>query len=109
MNDNAIQFLKEQGVDFITSEVLDFFEQCVKAVCLYAKKNHDYGNSFAKGCDEIGLPYAVGRLYDKMNRLVNLVKNKPAIADEKIEDTVTDLGCYAFMLDAYLHNHSNIN
>lgn len=85
--------------DLITPEVVNFFKECVDMTALYARKNHDYGNSFANGLKEIGNAYAVGRLYDKMNRLITLSKNThAAISDESMEDTVRDLACYSVML-----------
>lgn len=85
--------------DLITPEVVNFFKQCVDMTSLYARKNHDYGNSFANGLKEIGNAYAVGRLYDKMNRLITLSKNtRAAVPDESMEDTVRDLACYSVML-----------
>lgn len=70
---------------------------------LYAKKNADYGNSFDKGMDTIGMAYGVGRMYDKMNRIINLTKGHQAkVIDEKLEDTVLDLANYSVMLLSYL-------
>lgn len=93
--------LKEQvGVDpnLITPCVVDFFKECTEMTKLYAKKNHDYGNSFAKGVSDIGNAYAIGRLYDKMNRLITLSKVKAEVDNESMEDTVRDLACYSVML-----------
>ena len=85
-------------------EVKEFTEECVKMIELYAKKNHDYGNSFEQGMNTIGLAYGIGRLYDKMNRIVTLMKVKAEITDESIEDTVRDLACYAVMTSCFLND-----
>lgn len=85
-----------------TLDVKEFVEEVVKMVKLYAKKNHDYGNSFEKGMNAIGLPYGVGRLFDKMNRILTLMKVKAEITDESIEDTIRDLACYAVMTSCYI-------
>lgn len=70
---------------------------------LYAKKNADYGNSFDKGMETIGMAYGVGRMYDKMNRIINLTKgHKAKVIDEKLEDTVLDLANYSVMLLSYI-------
>lgn len=70
---------------------------------LYAKKNADYGNSFDKGMETIGTAYGVGRMYDKMNRIINLTKgHKAKVIDEKLEDTVLDLANYSVMLLSYI-------
>lgn len=97
------------GKDLATKEVADFIKQTVDCAELYAKKNHDYGDSFSKGCDVIGEAYAVGRLYDKMNRLVTLSKTDSEVKDESIEDTLRDLACYSLMYLAYLNNKRTAN
>ena len=91
--------------NLITLEVNDFCEVASNCVNLYSKKNHDYGNSFDKGMDNIGMPYGVGRIYDKVNRLITLIGlnqfNKPQITNESIDDTLMDLACYSIMMLAY--------
>lgn len=87
--------------NLVTQQVIDFIEvekQCAK---LYSEKNHDYGDSFDKGMDNIGLAYGVGRIYDKMNRLVTLTKEQAVVKDESVDDTLMDLACYAIMMLAY--------
>lgn len=86
----------------VTEEVKDFEQICANMLLLYAKKNHDYGNSFKKGMDTIGSAYGIGRLYDKMNRIITLMNNKAEIKDESIEDTLKDLACYSIMTLNYL-------
>lgn len=81
----------------VTKEVKDFERTCADMINLYAKKNHDYGDSFNKGMKDIGLAYGIGRLYDKMNRIVTLLKVKAEVKDESIKDTLLDLACYAIM------------
>ena len=96
----------------VTKDVTAFYEEVKECMQLYAKKNHDYGNSFNKGCDDIGDAYAVGRLYDKMNRLITLNKTHSEVKDESIEDTIRDLACYSIMYLAYIKNknkESNID
>jgi len=94
--------IKQLGIseELITSDVIRFFQTCSEMTILYAKKNHDYGNSFDKGMMEIGNAYGVGRLYDKMNRIITLCSKNPEI-NESIEDTVKDLACYAIMLNNF--------
>lgn len=70
---------------------------------LYAKKNHDYGNSFDEGCDKIGTGYPLGRLLDKMNRLIACMGKEDTMqVNESIEDTLKDLACYSVMTLSYL-------
>lgn len=87
--------------ELCTDEVLQFAEEAKQCTELYSKKNHDYGNSFDKGMDIIGMAYGVGRIYDKMNRLVTLTKEDAAVKDESIDDTLRDLACYSIMLLTY--------
>lgn len=85
-----------------TEDVENFSNKAKECIELYAKKNHDYGNSFEKGCNDIGQAYALGRLYDKMNRLVNVSRTESEVKDESVEDTLKDLACYSLMYLAYL-------
>lgn len=58
MPDVTIQIQDE----LCTDEVLQFAEEAKQCTELYSKKNHDYGNSFDKGMDTIGMAYGVGRI-----------------------------------------------
>lgn len=87
--------------ELCTDEVVQFANEAKQCVELYSKKNHDYGNSFDKGMDNIGIAYGVSRIYDKMNRLVTLTKEKAQVKDESIDDTLRDLACYSMMMLAY--------
>ena len=93
----------------VSPEVYNFAKECVEMIQLYNKKNHDYGNSFERGMNVIGLPYGVGRLYDKMNRIITLMKVKAEVDDESMSDTIRDLGCYSVMLYSYLNNPRTTN
>lgn len=68
----------------------------------HEKKNHDYGNSFAKSMDEFGMPAAAIRLSDKLNRFKSLIKSEAQVKDESIEDTLLDMAAYAVMIVEYL-------
>lgn len=75
---------------------------------LYARKNHDYGNSFDEGCDKIGVGYPTGRLLDKLNRLIACMgKEDEMQVNESIEDTLKDLACYSVMTLSYLRRKKN--
>ena len=93
--------------ELCTDEVVQFANEAKQCVELYSKKNHDYGNSFDKGMDNIGVAYGVGRIYDKMNRLVTLTKEKAQVKDESIDDTLRDLACYAIMMLTYRKRQIN--
>ena len=87
--------------ELCTDEVVQFANEAKQCVELYSRKNHDYGNSFDKGIDNIGIAYGVGRIYDKMNRLITLTKKEAQVKDESIDDTLRDLACYSMMMLAY--------
>lgn len=88
---------------------VETFANICKSMCeLYAKKNHDYGNSFDEGCDKIGVGYPLGRLLDKMNRLIACMgKEEQMQVNESIADTLTDLACYSVMTLSYLKRRNN--
>lgn len=76
---------------------------------LYEKKNHDYGDSFTKLCDEFGLISPITRLSDKLERLKTLSKkSEPDVHDEKIEDTLLDLANYAVMTLIWFRNDKSV-
>ena len=87
--------------ELCTDEVVQFANEAKQCVELYSRKNHDYGNSFDKGMDNIGMDYGIGRIYDNMNRLITLTKKEAQVKDESIDDTLRDLACYSMMMLAY--------
>lgn len=97
MAEVIIQIEDELCID----EVVQFANEAKQCVELYSRKNHDYGNSFDKGMDNIGIAYGVGRIYDKMNRLITLTKKEAQVKDESVDDTLRDLACYSMMMLAY--------
>ena len=64
---------------------------------LYQRKNHDYGDSFARSYKEYGLTMAFIRIEDKLNRLQALSKAAAQVEDESILDTILDCANYAVM------------
>ena len=73
------------------------FEGVLKDMAaLHERKNHDYGDAFAKSFAEFGVIAAVVRMSDKMERLKSLCK-KEARVEESMKDTLIDLACYAVM------------
>ena len=77
---------------------------------LYAKKNHDYGDSFAQSFREEGMAMVRIRLGDKFNRLKALTRGgEQKVADESIRDTLIDLANYAIMtvLEMDVAEHEN--
>ena len=74
-------------------------ELCSYLNTLYAKKNHDYGDSFHEMFLEEGWASARIRLTDKLKRFKQLTKNPDSqqIKDESVRDTLIDLANYALM------------
>lgn len=74
-----------------------------KALCdelndLYARKNHDYGDSFHLTFEEEGLAMARIRLGDKFNRFKALSRGAEQLVEgEALRDTLIDLANYALM------------
>lgn len=99
--------IKELNIpkDQFDGRVVAFNNECIDCVELYARKNHDYGDSFHKAMNELGMSYAVGKLFDKTNRLIALCGKEETsrVKDESYDDTLRDLACYAIMTLAYRH------
>lgn len=65
---------------------------------LYEKKNADYGDSFGKTFENLGIISAITRISDKYNRVVSLAtKKEQKVKDEAIEDTLRDMASYCIM------------
>ena len=65
---------------------------------LYARKNHDYGDSFHQSYIDEGLAMVRIRLGDKLSRFKTLTrKGEQKVQDETIRDTLLDLANYAVM------------
>ena len=78
---------------------------CEELNALYAKKNHDYGDSFHISFVEEGMAMARIRLGDKLNRFKTLSRNsKQEVTDESIRDTLVDLANYAIMTILEMEN-----
>lgn len=86
-----------------TPEVTKFVEEALDCCILHARKNHDYGNAFYKAMKDLGQSYAVGKLFDKMQRLIALCGKEETseVVDESYEDTLRDMACYAIMTIVY--------
>lgn len=73
------------------------FEQIMNEI--YISKNTDYGNSYSDSFEKIGSRYAVGRILDKTNRLVQVTTaGKQLVSDESIRDTLLDLENYCVLM-----------
>lgn len=73
-------------------------EVCEEINDLYARKNHDYGDSFHQTFVEEGMAMARIRLGDKFNRFKTLSRGgEQKVNDESIRDTLIDFANYAIM------------
>ena len=76
---------------------------CQELNNIYAKKNHDYGDSFHATYLEEGMAMPRIRLSDKLNRFKTLTRlaqdteTAKKVKDESIRDTLMDLANYALM------------
>ena len=61
---------------------------------LISAKQYDYGKDNILGVGEQGL---VVRLWDKINRLKNLIWNNQRPKNESVEDTLNDIAGYAII------------
>ena len=98
----------------IDENVVSFRDIQDKLVNIYAKKNHDYGDSFNEGCNELGVGYAFSRIFDKTKRFQTLAKGTMnnnlsiEVQDETIEDTIMDLANYCMMYLAWKDKHVHV-
>ncbi len=81
-----------------------FVKILVQALELHAKKNHDYN-----GTSPLFTPDIKSLYYDlrrKFSRLHNLItENAVNMVDEKLEDTVMDLGVYSLLMAEEISNN----
>jgi hypothetical protein len=78
----------------------EFEAVCNELIELHQKKNADYGDAYSDAYQKIGNGYAVGLLYNKVNRLISLLcdDKEQHVNDEPVDDTIKDLASYAIML-----------
>lgn len=90
---------------YIASNPSDSFLAITKTMAeTFAKKNHDYGNSFEQSLNEEGLAAARIRMGDKWNRFKNLSKGVDSqVNDESLIDTLLDLANYSIMTVMWLN------
>ena len=82
----------------LNSKVQMHLNICNEINRLYARKNHDYGDSFHQTFVEEGMDMARIRLGDKFNRFKTLSRGGDhKVNDESIRDTLIDLANYAIM------------
>ena len=95
---NAMDIEKKRQYTGTEEKYQKHFEICNRLNDLYISKNKEYGDSFGKAYKEIGIMSGVSDIYHKVQRLVNITKNKEELKYESLEDTIIDLANYAVML-----------
>jgi len=101
MNKKTIQEFLESEFPYARK---GFISIIVDALELHSNKNHDYNGSdkeIKHSLFETHSKFAdVRRKYDRAHHL--LAENEEPKVDETLEDTIIDLGNYAFLLAEYL-------
>lgn len=77
-------------------------ERLHKQICdqlheTYKKKNADYGDSFTKLYEKLGMTAAQTFLEIKWNRFQTLLEKDPEVVTESIDDTLLDLANYCIL------------
>lgn len=70
---------------------------CAELTDLYLAKNHDYGDSFNRTFDELGIISAVTRISDKVYRMQTLIQKEQKVTDETLRDVFIDTANYCIM------------
>ena len=98
---DGMEEARQRLLDFVKvpAKVEKHREICRRMTDLYARKNKDYGDSFAHSYDKFGMAMPLIRIGDKLSRLENLCKTgaDAAVKDESIIDTLMDLANYSIM------------
>lgn len=77
-----------------------------EGLTLFAKKNKDYGDSFAT----YGTIGVIVRMQDKINRLCSITKNGVSyVDDESLRDTLIDLHNYSAMAVMLIDEHKGFD
>lgn len=66
----------------------------------YEKKSHDYGDAYAAGFAKFGPTQLLSRIYEKFERLYNLLylNKNSQVPDESVCDTLTDMAVQCVVL-----------
>ena len=66
------------------------------------KKNDDYKDSYSDTMKRFGTKSGLVRIYDKFNRIENILNSDKAANFESAEDNLQDLATYAIMMLEYI-------
>lgn len=74
------------------------------------KKNHDYNNAFDKACERLGDTYAVGKIYEKTERIITLSQDEAMVEGEGLKDALEDcIGYCTLYLNRLANKELNAN
>ena len=96
---------RNTSVERVNTNSTTYDKTCIHAaICdsikdLYARKNHDYGDSVKDTFDKFGIDAFLVRMYDKINRVYTLTRKDASqkVTDEKVTDTLLDLANYSII------------
>ena len=71
------------------------------------KKNDDYKDSYSDTMKRFGTKSGLVRIYDKFNRIENILDSEGKANFESAEDNLQDLATYAIMMLAYIKKGDN--
>ena len=71
------------------------------------KKNDDYKDSYSDTMKRFGTKSGLVRIYDKFNRIENILNSDKSANFESAEDNLQDLATYAIMMLAYIKKGGN--
>lgn len=74
-------------------------ELCNELNELYIKKNKEYGDSFGKAVEDLGLYSGVVQMYHKLQRIINITQGglTEELEYESLRDNLIDLANYALI------------
>ena len=92
---------KSAQTNTIFNEILENIKET------HDKKNDDYKDSYSDTMKRFGTKSGLVRIYDKFNRIENILNSDKAANFESAEDNLQDLATYAIMLLEYIKKGGN--
>ena len=95
--DNVVEEEAEQA------ERVTIFDEILENIkYTHDKKNDDYKDSYSDTMKRFGTKSGLVRIYDKFNRIENILDSEGKANFESAEDNLQDLATYAIMMLAYI-------
>ena len=92
---------KSAQINTIFNEILENIKYT------HDKKNDDYKDSYSDTMKRFGTKSGLVRIYDKFNRIENILDSEGKANFESAEDNLQDLATYAIMMLAYIKKGDN--